>query len=179
MNPNEYIKSRRKELNLTQEQLAEKVGVDRVSVSGWEKGKGISPKNLKKLAEVLNVTERSLLFGEDDSKIDENTMKLLDTMVEVINLVEDRGTFTFEMAAKAFALALIALFVAFGCYSRLYSGFVSACFAVFSFVFLILGGFTWFIGEKKAEEFLQKRLQRKYEYQKDSEAKGGTENEHE
>lgn len=48
------IKKRRKELGLTQYDLAEKVGVSEVSIRKWERGITTpKPENQKKLEEVL------------------------------------------------------------------------------------------------------------------------------
>lgn len=69
------IRQRRKELKLTQEQVAEHVGINRVSVSNWEtEGKnGTSPKgaNLLSLAELLKVSPDWLVSGDDGPEIDE------------------------------------------------------------------------------------------------------------
>ena len=65
-----YIFRLRKEAGLSQEELAERVGVHLNTISQWENGAYI-PKTmkLKKLAEALNVTESELLNGPKDSKI--------------------------------------------------------------------------------------------------------------
>ena len=61
-----YISKRRKELKLTQEQLAEKLGVTDRSVSRWENGKSMPDVSLfKQLCAVLNITLDELLSGED------------------------------------------------------------------------------------------------------------------
>lgn len=61
------IKSRRKALKMTQDELALLVGVSRVSISQWERG-DTSPKgpNFLKLAKTLGVAPESLLLGEND-----------------------------------------------------------------------------------------------------------------
>ena len=59
-----YLFSLRKHAGLSQEELAEKIGVHMNTISQWENGLFIpkTPK-LKKLAEALNVTETDLLNG--------------------------------------------------------------------------------------------------------------------
>lgn len=59
-----YIFSLRKAAGLSQEELAERVGVHLNTISQWENGIYIpkTPK-LKKLAEALNITEAELLNG--------------------------------------------------------------------------------------------------------------------
>jgi SOS-response transcriptional repressor LexA len=67
MNMSNVIKSRRKALKMTQDELALLVGVSRVSISQWERG-DTSPKgpNFLKLAKTLGVAPESLLLGEND-----------------------------------------------------------------------------------------------------------------
>ena len=61
-----YISKKRKELKITQEQLAEKLGVTDRSVSRWENGKSMPDVSLfKQLCEVLSITLDELLCGED------------------------------------------------------------------------------------------------------------------
>ncbi len=60
-----FIATCRKKQNLTQEQLAEKLGVTDKSVSRWENGKSMPDVSLfKSLCEVLNITINELLSGE-------------------------------------------------------------------------------------------------------------------
>jgi phage repressor protein C with HTH and peptisase S24 domain len=67
------IAERRKELDLSQSEVAQYVGINRVSVSNWETdGKnGTSPKgaNLIALSEQLKCTPEWLLNGDDEHKI--------------------------------------------------------------------------------------------------------------
>ncbi|ALP40398.1 LexA family protein [Aeromonas schubertii] len=67
MSMSDVIKSRRKALKMTQDELALLVGVSRVSISQWERG-DTSPKgpNFLKLAKTLGVAPESLLLGEND-----------------------------------------------------------------------------------------------------------------
>lgn len=66
MNIHSRIKSQRLVHGLTQESLAKKLGINRVSISQWERG-DTSPKgnNLVRLAEILGVKPEWLLFGGD------------------------------------------------------------------------------------------------------------------
>jgi SOS-response transcriptional repressor LexA len=66
MNIHSRIKLQRLVHGLTQEYLAKKLGINRVSISQWERG-DTSPKgnNLVRLAEILGVKPEWLLFGED------------------------------------------------------------------------------------------------------------------
>lgn len=72
MKMSERILSRRKALKLTQESVANVVGVNRVSVSNWEteskSGSMPSGKHLIKLAQALKVTPEWLLSGDELSQ---------------------------------------------------------------------------------------------------------------
>lgn len=63
------ISQRRKELLLTQEQLAEKMGVSLQTISCIELGKkAIRPENLANLCTHLNVTADYILYGKRDEQ---------------------------------------------------------------------------------------------------------------
>lgn len=73
-----FIALNRKNKGLTQEQLAEKLGVTNKTISRWETGKYMPDLSLLKLlSEELGVTLNELLSGEkiEKEKIDENTEK--------------------------------------------------------------------------------------------------------
>ena len=63
------LADRRKELNLTQEKLAEKVDVSLQTISNIELGKkAVRPDNLAKLCCELDVTSDYILFGKRSKK---------------------------------------------------------------------------------------------------------------
>ena len=73
-----YISNKRKELKLTQEQLAEKLGVTDRSVSRWENGKSMPDLSIfKLLCEELNISLEELLSGEDKPKNSNETINYL------------------------------------------------------------------------------------------------------
>ena len=52
----QYIAKRRKRMGLTQEELAEKVGVSKSAIAKWETNRGLPDRdNLKRLSVVVNV----------------------------------------------------------------------------------------------------------------------------
>jgi len=52
-----FISERRKFMRLTQEELAEKIGVSKSAIAKWEKDGGLpSRDNLRKLSEIMNVS---------------------------------------------------------------------------------------------------------------------------
>ena len=66
----ELMKNRRKELGMTQQELAEKCALSRVSISNYEMGKSEPTKeNIEILARVLGVSENDLLL-ENNSTLD-------------------------------------------------------------------------------------------------------------
>ena len=106
----DYIKAKRESLGLTQEQLAEQVGVSPRTISNWETGKSkIKFENVEKLAEALKVSPTSIRLGKDVDRLDEDTKCVLDQIVSDLYNVEDRGLLAMEMGYLAFGLAIIAL----------------------------------------------------------------------
>lgn len=86
-----FISAKRKEQNLTQEKLAEMLGVSNKSVSKWETGKCMPDWSLHQpLCHILHITVNELLSGETieqenlNHKADENIEKLL-TILEKLN----------------------------------------------------------------------------------------------
>ena len=61
-----FIAHKRKEKNLTQEQLAEKLGISNKTVSKWETGKCMPDYSvIKNLCDELGITVAELMDGED------------------------------------------------------------------------------------------------------------------
>ena len=61
-----FISQKRKEKNLTQEQLAEKLGVSNKTVSKWETGKCMPDYSVvKSLCDELGITVAELMDGEE------------------------------------------------------------------------------------------------------------------
>ena len=78
-----FIASCRKKQKLTQEQLAEKLGITYKAVSKWETGKGLPDASIMMdLCNILEISVNDLLSGEKiakeqyDDKVDENLIKL-------------------------------------------------------------------------------------------------------
>lgn len=66
INTGVFISKKRKEMNLTQEQLAEKLGVSDKTISKWETGKCMPDYSIvKPLCEQLNITVAELMDGSD------------------------------------------------------------------------------------------------------------------
>lgn len=88
------ISERRKQLNLTQEQVAEKMNVSIQMVSNLERGnKAIKIENLLKISEILDMSTDYILTGkhtEKDvnafltrvSKLSDNDYKMIDMLID-------------------------------------------------------------------------------------------------
>ncbi|MDE6606594.1 MAG: helix-turn-helix domain-containing protein [Lachnospiraceae bacterium] len=64
-----FITKKRKEKNLTQEQLAEKIGVSNKTISKWETGKCMPDYCIVEiLCQELSITLAELINGEEDEK---------------------------------------------------------------------------------------------------------------
>lgn len=71
-----YISKKRREKNLTQEQLAEKLGVSNKTISKWENGKCMPDHSIiEQVCRELSVTLSELMDGEDAA---ESSMRVYD-----------------------------------------------------------------------------------------------------
>ena len=81
-----FISQKRKEQNMTQEQLAEKLGVSNKTVSKWECGKCMPDYSIvKPLCQELGITVSELMDGEDKGTHND---ELLLNMLERIQALE-------------------------------------------------------------------------------------------
>ncbi len=87
MTPGERIKALRKELNLTQEDIGNALGIQKAAVQKYEKGtvKNIKRENLIKLAKLLNTTPEYILGWEElpDNLVKNMTMVSPDEFVTI------------------------------------------------------------------------------------------------
>lgn len=101
-----YIARKRKEQNLTQEQLAEQLGVSNKTVSKWENGKCMPDYSIiQTLCEALHVTLPELMDGEDAA---EDSVRIYDDE-QILDLL--RRTQELERQ-KASSMGLFLLFSA-------------------------------------------------------------------
>lgn len=66
----ELIYSARKALGLTHREVAERLGVSRTSVSGWEAGELPAIARIPKIAAVLNIPEADLAIARAEAIVD-------------------------------------------------------------------------------------------------------------
>ena len=73
-----FIAELRKQKKLTQEQLAEKLGITKNAVSKWERGLGLMDLSLlKPLSEILGVSVTEILNGEKIEKVKKNKFLII------------------------------------------------------------------------------------------------------
>ena len=78
-----FIAKLRKEKNMTQEQLAEKMGVSINAVSKWERGLSFPDVSLyKKLCKELDINIEELINGEKDTSEEAKEKAILSTIKE-------------------------------------------------------------------------------------------------
>lgn len=83
-----FIAERRKECNLTQEELAEKLNVNSRSISRWENGKCMPDMSMyNSICEVLGISINEFLSGEKLKK-DEYQDKFEKNMIDIVGNVE-------------------------------------------------------------------------------------------
>ena len=112
-----FIATCRKEQNLTQEQLAEKLGITYKAVSKWECGKGLPDASIMmELCKILKITVNDLLSGEKvdkehyQKKLEQN---IIDTIDYTDKKVSKKNKLIYEMI-MVFGLGLI--FISFNIY---------------------------------------------------------------
>ena len=113
-----YIARKRKEQNLTQEQLAEQLGVSNKTISKWENGKCMPDYSIiQKLCEALHVTLPELMDGED---VAENSVHVYDNE-QILDLL--RRTQELErQKGSLYGLVLVVLGIASGAMSKTTGG---------------------------------------------------------
>ena len=106
-----FIAQKRREKNLTQEQLAEKLGISNKTVSKWECGKCMPDYSIvKPLCQELGITVSELMDGEVkvDSSIRVFDEKQILNMLERIQQLEKQKMSILGMLLIVMGIALIA-----------------------------------------------------------------------
>ena len=113
-----YIAQKRRAKNLTQEQLAEKLGVSNKTISKWENGKCMPDYSIiQKLCDALGVTLPELMDGEDAA---DNSVRVYDD-AQILDLL--RRTQELErQKGILYGLVLIVLGIACGAMSKTTGG---------------------------------------------------------
>lgn len=115
----ERIKLMRKQRGMSQEELADRVGVSRQAVSKWESGLNIpDPDKIILLSSVLGVTTDYLLLGKEEEKQSEDIAAVEEETVET-DVTDEPIKKKKHLSKKAKVLiitAVLALIVAIGIY---------------------------------------------------------------
>lgn len=113
-----YIARKRKEQNLTQEQLAQQLGVSNKTISKWENGKCTPDYSIiQRLCGAIHVTLPELMDGEDAA---ENSVHVYDNE-QILDLL--RRTQELERQKGAlYGLVLVVLGIASGAMSKTTGG---------------------------------------------------------
>jgi len=107
-----FIAMKRKEKNLTQEQLAEKLGISNKTISKWENGKCMPDYSIvKPLCQELGITIAELMDGEVKEN---NSIRIFDEqqiidMLERIQRLEKQKQSLFGIMLIIMGIAMIAL----------------------------------------------------------------------
>lgn len=133
-----FIKTKRKELGLTQEELAQKLFVTEKAISRWETGRGTPDISLLiPLAKILKVNVSELLNGENDIE-------------EVIKYDELNKKFKFNFQFKIIILFYILSILTFLIYLRFeydpnieLNYFIRLFLTIIASIFIIIGNLIY------------------------------------
>lgn len=123
-----FIAELRKSKNMTQQQLAEKIGVSFKTVSKWETGRGLPElSTLKPLSDELGITINELLNGEKIkkeeylNKLEENMIATIDYSDKKINEKEKNIGIILLVIGLLISLTAVSIFSAESSWSSAYS----------------------------------------------------------
>jgi len=134
-----FIAQKRRELNLTQEQLGEKLGVSHKSISKWETGKCMPDYSIiEPLCQALGITISELLDGEENEK--ENIRTYDDSIILTLLEREQRMQTQMQMLI-GIMLAVIGIALASfngpidgPCFQNFFHGIISGMSIVISLI---------------------------------------------
>ena len=141
-----YIAKKRKEKNLTQAQLAERLNVSNKTISKWENGNCMPDYSvIEILCRELDITISELMNGEDakkEIKEEPNNIQLM-FLIRKMQELEKQNRLTYGFLIVVMGIALLSL-------SRLFAGsnamdFFSGLFLGLSIVTMLTG--VYFIGK--------------------------------
>ena len=110
-----FIASLRKEKEMTQKQLAEKLGISDKTISKWECGKGLPEVSMMlPLCEVFNISVNELLSGE---RLDEEKYRKM-AEENIVTLIHEKSTkkiiFNISISILLFTISFAIIFLAAG-----------------------------------------------------------------
>ncbi|HOO79205.1 MAG TPA: helix-turn-helix transcriptional regulator [Lachnospiraceae bacterium] len=99
----QFIAKCRKKKNMTQSQLAEKIGITNQAVSKWETGKSMTDISIMlELSEILGITVNELLSGKELTEMEEKRENDYNTIATLVTKSELE---TMQMIAEILILA--------------------------------------------------------------------------
>ena len=146
-----FIATCRKEQNLTQEQLAEKLGITYKAVSKWECGKGLPDASIMiELCKILKITVNDLLSGEKVDK-EHYQKKLEQNIIDTIDYTDKK------VSKKNKSIAMMIMFVGLGLTFIAFTIFPSESSwgSIYSIIGLLISTFG-FINIKSSKTILKK-----------------------
>lgn len=155
------IKNKRKELGITQSQLAEKLFVTEKAISRWETGKGTPNISLLiPLANELKIDVSELLNGEENKKNDNSVEQLIEYN-EITKM--NKYNFKFKLTVFCYIISILSFLI----YLRLeynpnieLNYFIRLCIIIFASVFIIVGNNIY--ANNHAETIKDKNKVKKY-----------------
>lgn len=159
----EYIRTKRKAMDLSQEQLGEMIGKTGKTISKWENGESeTTHENYQKLAEIFSVHISEIMAGEDMDGMSDEKKQYFDQVIgelserieqehQITSNVEERGLISAQLGFYAFGLAGIAFFLAW------YAAFPSRFTFAIWIIMCVLGIAFMIFGKRWADKLEEKR----------------------
>lgn len=150
-----FIKTQRTELNMTQKDLAEKIGCTDKAISRWETGKGLPDMSfIIPLSKELNVSINELLIGEkivtetSDFEASENVTEIIKKNDEVLTEIIEESQRTIKRHSKI-SLGLLILLCLQMIIFFVIPNFVPDSFAPFEMMLTLSAIISVFVGLSK------------------------------
>ena len=106
-----FIQERRKEVGLTQSELAEKLNITDRAISKWERGICLpDASNMQELCSILNITINDLFSGEIVD-MNDNEKKLEENLLEMAKLKEEQDKKLLKIEIAMGILCMVPAFV--------------------------------------------------------------------
>ena len=106
-----FIQERRKEVGLTQSELAEKLNITDRAISKWERGICLpDASNMQELCSILNISINDLFSGEIVD-MNDNEKKLEENLLEVAKLKEEQDKKLLKIEIAMGILCIVPAFV--------------------------------------------------------------------
>lgn len=135
-----FIQQQRKENNITQQELADKLNITDRAISKWERGLCLPDAGtMPELCKILNISINDLFSGE---KVDmkDNEKKLEENLLEMTRIKEqkDKELLTLEIVIGTIASAIIIILVSVATYVEM-QDWLRAVLIVIGFILFVIG----------------------------------------